>query len=119
MLVLNAEQIRAFAPMPVLIERLRAAFRSHCVVPPRQVARVPGGSGERLFLTMPAFDAEGAGAVKLVSYFPDNPAAGRPTIQGAVVVFASTGAPLALLDGPTVTQLRTGAASALASQYLS
>jgi ornithine cyclodeaminase len=68
---------------------------------------------------MPAFDAEGGGVVKLATVFPDNPANELPTIQAAIVVFSKTGAPIALLDGAIVTKLRTGAASALASTYLS
>lgn len=119
MLILNAEQIRALASMSRLIECLRQAFRTECVAPARQVVKVPGGAGERLFLAMPAFDAEGGGAVKLVTYFPDNPAKRLPAIQAAIVVFSKEGAPIALLDGTIVTQLRTGAASALASTYLS
>lgn len=119
MLVLNAEEIRALAPMPRLIERLEKALRSECVVPMRQVSKMPGGSGERLFVSMPAFDMDGGAAIKLATYFPDNQAKGLPTIQAAIVVFSETGAPVALLDGTTVTQLRTGAASSLASKYLS
>lgn len=119
MLVLNAEAIRALAPTPRLIEALQQAFRTGCVVPPRQVVNTPGGAGGRLFLSMPAFDREGGAAVKLVSVFPDNPAQGLPTIQAVIVVFSATGAPVALLDGTIVTHLRTGAASALASTYLS
>lgn len=57
--------------------------------------------------------------VKLATVFPDNEASGMPTIQGAIVVFSDRGTPIALLDGAIVTKLRTGAASALASTYLS
>ena len=64
------------------------------------------------------FDGDG-GIVKLSAVYPDNPARGAPTIQSAVVVFSDRGAPVALLDGAWITQLRTGAASALASIYLS
>lgn len=119
MLVLNAEKIRALAPMPRLIECLHNAFRTECIVPSRQVATMPGGAGDRLLLSMPAFDPEGGGVVKLATVFPDNQAQGLPTIQAAIVVFSETGTPVALLDGTVVTQLRTGAASALASKYLS
>lgn len=119
MRVFGAEEIRRLAPMPRLIECLREAFSSCYSAPVRQVAAVPGGRGDRLLLYMPAFDSEGGGAVKLATLFPDNEAAGLPTIQAALVVFSSTGAPVAVLDGATVTRLRTGAASALASTYLS
>jgi ornithine cyclodeaminase len=119
MLVLSPEQIRAFAPMPRLVDALQKAFADKFLVPVRQILQVPGGLGDRLFASMPAFDAEGGGAVKLASLFPDNPSQGLPTIQAAIVVFSKAGTPVALLDGTTVTQLRTGAASALASKYLS
>ena len=74
MLILNAEVIRALAPMPLLIDCMREAFRKDWVAMERQISRVPGGTGARLLLSMPAFDLEGGGAVKLATVFPDNPA---------------------------------------------
>jgi alanine dehydrogenase len=119
MLVLTAQQTRTFAPMSQIIEGLRQAFSSEHIAPPRQIAKVPGGSGERLFLAMSAFDVDGAAAVKLVSVFPDNAPRGLPTIQASVIAFSNEGTPIAVLDGTTITHVRTGAASALASSYLS
>lgn len=119
MRVLGAAEIRSLAPMPRLIESLREAFRDPFKSPARQLAQVPGGKGDRLLLYMPAFDREGGGAIKLATVFPDNPDRGLPTIQAALVVFAETGTPVAVLDGAMVTRLRTSAASALASTYLS
>ena len=119
MLVLNAAQISTLAPTPRLIECLRQAFRSKWFVPARQVLSLPGGVGERLLLVMPAFEPGGGGMMKLSTVFPDNPTRGVPTIQGAIVVFSESGAPIAVLDGGAVTRLRTGAACALASSYLS
>jgi ornithine cyclodeaminase/alanine dehydrogenase-like protein (mu-crystallin family) len=117
--VLGAEDVRALAPMSKVIECLEEAFRREISAPPRQVVPVPGGSGERLLLEMPAFDADGSGAVKLATVFPDNAKRGKPTIQASIVVFSDAGTPIAILDGATVTRLRTGGASALASKYLS
>src|SRR5438132_8307075 len=119
MLVLSEREIISLAPMPRLVDCLEKEFRGKSVVPQRQVVKMPGGKGERLFLSMPAFAEDGGAAVKVVTYFPDNPAARRPAIQATIIVFSETGAPVAILDGTTVTQLRTGAASALASKYLS
>ena len=119
MLVLSSDAIRALAPMPGLIECLRKAFCSECVVPVRQVMKMPGGAGERLFVSMPAFDVEGGAAVKVATVFPDNQTERLPTVQAAIVVFSHTGTPVAVLDGTLVTQLRTAAASGLASTYLS
>lgn len=93
MQILDSEQIRALASMPRLIDCLEDAFRTHCVVPPRQVIPVPGGTGGRLFVSMPAFDSQGSTVVKLATVFPDNPAEGLPTIHAAVVVFSSRGEP--------------------------
>jgi alanine dehydrogenase len=118
-LVLDAGAIRALAPLPRLIDCLERAFRGDFVIPARQEASMPGGTGERLLLLMSAFDREGGAAVKLATVFPDNRARGIPTIQAAIIVFSETGAPKAILDGAIVTQLRTAAASALASRYLS
>jgi alanine dehydrogenase len=119
MRVLDAAEIRSLAPMPRLIDALRETFRDPPNSPGRQMTPIPGGRGDRLLLYMPAFDGGGAGAVKLATVFPDNSGKGLPTIQAALVVFSETGAPVAVLDGAMVTRLRTSAASALASTYLS
>lgn len=117
MLILDAGQIARLAPMGRLVACIEAAFRRDWVVPPRQLVELPG-EAQRLFLLMPAFEPGGAGAVKLLSLFPDNTERGLPTIQAAIVVFSDTGAAVAILDGTMVTRLRTGAASAVAAQYL-
>jgi alanine dehydrogenase len=118
MLVLNSEKICRLVSMPLLIRCLEKAFLAECHVPSRQITKIPGGEG-RLLLSMPAFDLQGAGAVKLATVMPENPSKGVPTIQSVIVVFSKEGMPMALLDGTIVTKLRTGATSALASSYLS
>jgi alanine dehydrogenase len=119
MLILDAAQIAALVPMRHMIEALRTAFAASCVTPVRQVLPVPGGENTRQLLIMPAFDKTGAGVVKLSMVFPDNGSRRLPTIQGALVVFSEEGTPVAVLDGGAVTRLRTAAASACASSYLS
>jgi alanine dehydrogenase len=58
---------------------------------------------------------------KMNSNFPGNPGKSNlPTIQGAIAVFnADNGALLALIDSIEITILRTGAATGIASKYLS
>jgi ornithine cyclodeaminase len=116
---LSYTDILALSPMLGLIESLQAAFRTGCCVPPRQVAAIPGAAGDRLFVSMPAFDEHGGGAVKLATVYPDNAHVGIPTIHSIIIVLSEQGVPVVLLDGTAVTLLRTGAASALASKYLS
>jgi ornithine cyclodeaminase/alanine dehydrogenase-like protein (mu-crystallin family) len=117
--MLNAEQVTSLAPIARVIDCLEETFRTALVAPPRQVVAVPGGDGGRLMLLMPAFACSGSGAVKLATVFPDNAAHARPTIQGLIIVFSETGEPCAAMDGASVTRLRTAAASALASRFLS
>jgi ornithine cyclodeaminase len=80
---------------------------------------MPGGSADRLFVSMLAMDQSGGPVIKLLTILPENRPKGLLTVQGAIVVFAKTGVPVAILDGTVITHLRTGAASALASSYLS
>ena len=119
MLVLNAERIRALAPTPRLVEALKKTFAAGRITTVRTPTNMPDGAGDRLFVSMLAMDRDGGAVVKLLTILPDNRPKGLLTVQGAIVVFSKTGVPVAMLDGTVVTHLRTGAASALASQYLS
>jgi len=57
--------------------------------------------------------------VKIVNIAPGNSAAGLPGLHSTVLLHdGTTGRPLALIDGDTVTARRTAAASALAAFYL-
>jgi alanine dehydrogenase len=117
-IIVDPVEIQKRTSMPALVATLAAAFRSGCVAPPRTIVAAPGGAG-RLLALMPAFEDGGAAAVKLATLYPGNAAVGLPTVQAVIVLFSANGTPEAILDGTTVTRLRTGAASALASRYLS
>jgi alanine dehydrogenase len=119
MRVFAAEEIQKLITPRTLVEVLRHAFQADFSCPPREIIAVPGGAQQRLCLIMPAFDRRGAGAVKLVTVFPGNAARALPTVQAGILVFSADGTPVAMLDGTIVTRLRTAAASALASTYLS
>lgn len=119
MLVLGADQIRALAPTRRVIEALRQVFSKGGVTAVRTPTQLPGDSPDRLFVSMLAMDRDGGPVIKLLTILPENRPKGLLTVQGTIVVFSETGTPLAILDGTTVTHLRTGAASALASEYLS
>ena len=70
------------------------------------------------FRAMPALGG-GFALLKWITSFPGNPARGLPTVNGVVCLSdAETGLPLALLDAPAVTALRTGAVAAVASLAL-
>ena len=117
MLILNANEVRKALPMKEAIEATKQAYASlsdgTAVVPLRTRLAVP--SSDALSLFMPAYvhakDNE-ALAIKAVSLFPTNPSRGLAYIQAAVLVFdPQTGRAIALLEGSTLTAIRTGAAS--------
>lgn len=124
MIVLNAADVRAALPMEQAIEGMKRAYAAlsagNAQVPQRLYLPVPPHDAASLI--MPAFIDDQIAqslAVKIVSLFPRNPARGLSFIQAAVLVLeADTGRPLALLEGSTLTAIRTGAASGAASDLL-
>src|SRR5215471_1499600 len=74
--------------------------------------------GKRYLGIMPAV-AENAMGVKLVSFYPGNAGTGVPTHLAMVLLFRpDTGEPLAVMDGRLITEMRTAAVSAAATQRL-
>jgi ornithine cyclodeaminase len=120
--ILNAAEVRAALPMDAAIAAMKRAFcelaRGEVTLPLRTQLDVAPYSGVAVF--MPAYAAgSDALAVKAVTVFPGNAGLGLPTIHGVVLVFeASTGRPVALLEGGTLTSIRTGAASGAATDLL-
>ena len=59
-------------------------------------------------------------AVKIVNVHPKNPSKnGLPTVMAVITLIdPSTGAPIAIMGGTTITDMRTGAAGAVAAKYL-
>lgn len=113
---LDAEALTRALPWTDAVDALADAFAhedpDRC--PTRSHLEVPGGE----LLLMPAHGRAGVG-VKLVTLNPANPERGHPFIHGAYVLFdPETLAPQALLDGATLTALRTAAVSALATRHL-
>jgi alanine dehydrogenase len=87
-------------------------------IPLRSALDVPRHDGVTLF--MPGYLASDEQmAVKIVSVFDRNPDKGLPLIHAVVVVIdATTGQPVAVMDGAYLTALRTGAASGAATEAL-
>src|ERR1051325_5249864 len=84
--------------------------------PVRRVIAVdpPGG----FYGIMPALTPEGLGQ-KIVTFYPPNADKGIPTHMALIVLNdPQTGAPLAVLDGRLITEMRTAAVSAAATKLL-
>jgi alanine dehydrogenase len=100
------------------IERVRDGFVRHASGEWSMPAKVYLDVANGDFRAMPA-RGSGLAIVKWVTSFPDNPAHGRPVVQGVICVSnEETGEPLALIDARAVTALRTGAVAAVAAQEL-
>jgi thiomorpholine-carboxylate dehydrogenase len=119
-LFLDEEQVRQHLRMAELIPAMEKAlidFSAGKVTQPvRSVIKVdpPGG-----FLgLMPAVTPDGLG-LKAVTFYPSNAERGIPTHMATILlVDPQTGAPLAIMDGRLITEMRTAAVSAAATKLL-
>jgi ornithine cyclodeaminase/alanine dehydrogenase-like protein (mu-crystallin family) len=113
---LDGDQIESNLAWPDAIAAIGAAVEAGGVgsAPARTVISTARGE----LMLMPA-QTQSAVGVKVLGIAPDNPAHGRPRIQGVYVLFdAETLTPLALLDGIALTTRRTPAVSAFAASAL-
>lgn len=119
---LSSEAVRHALPMSDAIGAMREAFaqlaRGEVTLPPR--LRMDASSENGLALVMPCYSAsQKLFSMKFITLFADNHRRGLPLIQSTVLISdGSTGVPLAVIDGASLTSLRTGAASGLATDLL-
>jgi ornithine cyclodeaminase/alanine dehydrogenase-like protein (mu-crystallin family) len=123
MLQLDAAALAARLDRRTLIDALEEAFRTSAVVPERQHYEIQSanpGQHPGTLLLMPAWRVGASLGIKLVTIYPDNALRSLPAVAATYLLLdAETGRPKALLDGGELTLRRTGAASALASRFLS
>ena len=99
---------------------VEAAFADHgkglVQMPPKVYITLPAGD----FRTMPAYlPSLGIAGVKVVNVHPDNPKVGLPTVMALTIILdTATGIPTAILNATRLTDMRTGAAGAIAAKYL-
>jgi alanine dehydrogenase len=100
---------------------VESAFADHgrgqVQMPPKVYITLPDGD----FRTMPAYlPSLGIAGVKIVNVHPGNPAQGLPTVMALTVILdIGTGRPVAVINATRLTDMRTGAAGAVACKYLS
>jgi ornithine cyclodeaminase/alanine dehydrogenase-like protein (mu-crystallin family) len=123
LLVLSAADVRRLLPYDECAAALRAALaalaRGEARQPLRSMLRPEGAAG--LMALMPTYmPGQDAGyGLKALCISPANPAAGLDAIQGIVLLSsARTGEPLAVLNASALTEIRTAAASAVATDLL-
>jgi ornithine cyclodeaminase len=116
----DAAAIEAAVPIGELLDAVEAAYRDVAAGRDHSPLRVhvPLPNGD--LLLMPGVREGGTGSsVKLVTFLPGNTARGLPTIHAVVLwLDMETGEPLAVLDGASLTRMRTGAASGVGTRLL-
>lgn len=107
-------------PLVTINQAIERAFREHgegrVQMPPKIYVYFEKGD----FRTMPAYlpDLCIAG-VKIVNVHPENPKINLPTVMALTIILdPATGMPKAVLSATFLTDLRTGAAGAVAAKYL-
>jgi alanine dehydrogenase len=124
-LLLNQDDVDVNTQMPEVIRAIEDAFaayaRGDAQMPAKSYIDLPQYNGD--FRSMPAYleaDDWDAAGIKWVNVHPDNPEQfDLPTVMGTMVYSdPETAIPLAIMDGTALTMKRTGAAAAVATDYL-
>jgi ornithine cyclodeaminase/alanine dehydrogenase-like protein (mu-crystallin family) len=115
--ILDEDAVRKFLRMEELIPAMARALAdlssNKAVQPVRTV--VPVADHRGFFGVMPAYNR--ALGAKLVTFYPENQ--GIHTHNGLMVLFRpETGEPIAIMDGRYITEMRTAAVSAVATDLL-
>ncbi|MGI9284507.1 MAG: ornithine cyclodeaminase family protein [Pseudomonadales bacterium] len=119
----SGEEIQEKVSFPDLISALKIGFAAASITAPLRHHHSypnPAAGADSTLLLMPAWTPGESLGVKLVTISPRNDRIGMPSVQGVYVLFdAANGEPKLLLDAKVLTTMRTAAASALASTFLS
>ncbi|QFU82076.1 ornithine cyclodeaminase family protein [Natronorubrum aibiense] len=124
-LLLDSGDVDEYAALADVIDAVEQAFgafeRGDTQMPAKSYIDLPQYNGD--FRSMPAYlatDEWDAAGLKWVNVHPDNPAEyDLPTVLGTMIYSdPETAFPLAILDGTMLTMKRTGAAAAVATDYL-
>lgn len=119
---LDRKEVESLIDMEETIEVVEEAFRQHGLkkvqMPPKLYLNFNKHNGD--LRTMPAYlEEQDIAGVKVVTVYNDNPRRGLPTVMALVVLNSTeTGAPIAVMDGTYLTNMRTGAAGGVAVKYL-
>ncbi len=117
--LLDADVVQRTLTFPLLIPALRAAFAAPAGTPRRSVYRLDEQDSFRdAFAVLPAWTTDVIG-VKAFTYLPSNAPKGQQVLHSKILLFSrATGAPVALVDGTTVTRWRTAAVAGLAADLM-
>lgn len=106
--------------MDDVISAVKAAFIDHgtgsSVMPPKVYVPLPGGDFRTMPSYLPSLDIAG---VKIVNVHPENRSQGLLTVMALTILLEpQTGKPTAIMNATKLTDLRTGASAAVATEAL-
>ena len=119
---LNRKEVESLLDMRGTLKVVEEAFRQHGLkkvqMPPKLYLFFKKHNGD--LRTMPAYlEEQDITGVKIVNVHPNNPKKGLPTVMALVILNSTeTGAPISIMDGTYLTDIRTGAAGGVAVKYL-
>ena len=121
MRIVSASEVHGICRWPALVEALAQAHRDAPPLTGRADVTASMRGTTQTYLNLPAVLPGVAFGSKLVTVLPDNPDRhpGVPAIQALYAVFGGDdGAPLAVIDGTSLTYRKTAADSALGARLL-
>ncbi|MFH1722211.1 MAG: ornithine cyclodeaminase family protein, partial [Candidatus Altiarchaeota archaeon] len=124
-LVLTEDEVRSVLDVRSCVKAVEEAFRAYgegrVNMPPKAYLDLEKGDFRAMYGELKgSFQVADICGMKWVNVHPENPKKGIPTVMAVIILNdPETGLPLAVMDGSYITDMRTGAAAAVATKYLS
>jgi alanine dehydrogenase len=122
-LILTDDEVKKLLSISEVVEAVESAFKQKGLGRVQMPAKIylyyKKYNGD--LRAMPTFLEDlDISAVKIVNVHPDNPTKNDiPTVMAVIILIdPTTGAPIAIMGGTTITDMRTGAAGSIAAKYL-
>ncbi len=122
-LILTDDEVKKLLSMSEVVDAVELAFKQKALGSVQMPAKIylyyKKFNGD--LRAMPTFLEDlDISAVKIVNVHPDNPLKNDiPTVMAVITLIdPKTGAPIAIIGGTTLTDMRTGAAGGIAAKYL-
>lgn len=122
-LYLNQKDVAKLITIEETLDVVEEAFRQHGLgnvqMPPKMYLNFSKHEGDLRIMPVERLGLDVSG-VKVVNVHPNNSKSGLPTVMATIILNSTeTGQPIAFMEAGFITDLRTGAAGAVAAKYLS
>ncbi|MFW6130239.1 MAG: ornithine cyclodeaminase family protein [Atribacterota bacterium] len=120
---ISKEQVEKIINIDMALSAAFEAFYAYGAgkvdMPPKQYLYLPKGDFRTMFGSMTLNNGKSICGTKWVNVHPENHKVGLPTVMARIILNdPETGEEICTMDGTAITNYRTGAAAAIATQYL-